>query len=390
MQILYALGVKVCQVRSYAPMRITFVLPTVNLSGGIRVVAIHARMLAARGHEVVLVSPPAKQPSLREKVKSLLKGNGWPCVEPNPKSHLDGAGLDHRVLDRWRPVTDADVPEADVVVATWWETAEWVAALSPGKGAKTYFVQGHEVFPHLPVARCHATYRLRLHKIVVARWLQDLMRSDYGDSVVDLVPNSVDHRQFHAEIRGKQPAPTVGLLYSTAPTKGLEVALEALRLVRERVPGLRVACFGSESPTEAQRLPSGATFQLSPPQEKIRELYSSCDVWLTASRREGFNLPALEAMACRTPVVSTRSGWPEEAIITGENGALVDVDDVEALARGVEWVLSRPESEWQSLSQRAYETSCSNSWEDSSRKFEEALLHACRRSRAGEIDGPRS
>ena len=154
---LYALGVKVGQVRSCAPMRITFILPTVNLSGGIRVVAIHAGMLAARGHQVVLVSPPAMEPSIREKVRSLLKGNGWPTVEPNPRSHLDGTGLDHRVLDRWRPVTNDDVPHADVIVATWWETAEWVAALSPDKGAKTYFVQGHEVFSHLPVARCHAT-----------------------------------------------------------------------------------------------------------------------------------------------------------------------------------------------------------------------------------------
>jgi hypothetical protein len=30
-----------------------------------------------------------------------------------------------------------------------------------------------------------------------------------------------------------------------------------------------------------------------------------CDAWMTCSRSEGFNLPALEAMACRTPVVLT-------------------------------------------------------------------------------------
>src|SRR5208282_5263036 len=48
---------------------------------------------------------------------------------------------------------------------------------------------------------------------------------------------------------------------------------------------------------------------------------------LTASRSEGFNLPAMEAMACRTPVVSTRTGWPAEAVKTGINGVLVDVED---------------------------------------------------------------
>jgi glycosyltransferase involved in cell wall biosynthesis len=32
----------------------------------------------------------------------------------------------------------------------------------------------------------------------------------------------------------------------------------------------------------------------------------------------------MEAMACRTPVVATRTGWPAEAIVAGFNGACVD------------------------------------------------------------------
>ena len=70
---------------------------------------------------------------------------------------------------------DADLPDADIVIATWWETAEWVNALSPAKGRKVYFIQHHEVFSYLPVERSRATYRLPLHKIVISRWLKDLM-----------------------------------------------------------------------------------------------------------------------------------------------------------------------------------------------------------------------
>ena len=43
-----------------------------------------------------------------------------------------------------------------VVIATWWETAEWVAGLSPRKGAKAYFLQHHEVHPGQPVDRVRA------------------------------------------------------------------------------------------------------------------------------------------------------------------------------------------------------------------------------------------
>jgi glycosyltransferase involved in cell wall biosynthesis len=274
-----------------------------------------------------------------------------------------------------------------VVVATWWETAEWVNALGPDKGAKAYFIQHHEVFPYLPVARCHATYRLPLHKIVIARWLKDLMREHYADDVVDLVPNSVDRRQFFSAARAKQSVPTAGFLYSTTPFKGLDVLLAALKEVRKNIPGLRLICFGAEAPSAAMALPEKAEFCFSPPQDQLRNLYSQCDVWITASRSEGFNLPAMEAMACRTPVVSTRTGWPEEAIETGKNGVLVEVDDVAGLARGVERILSLPAGEWERWSQCAYQTTRSGSWEESTRKFESALLHACRRSMNGEIGG---
>ena len=178
-------------------------------------------------------------------------------------SYLEGTAVKHQVLDRWRPVSDDDVPDGDAVIATWWETAEWVNAFSPNKGAKVYFIQGHEVFPHLPAARSRATYQLPFHKIVIARWLKDLMRTEYGDDNVDLVPNSVDTAQFFASVRGKQAIPTVGFLYATTPFKGLDVTLAALQSVRERYPNLRLVCFGSEQVTPEMPLPEGASLSFA-------------------------------------------------------------------------------------------------------------------------------
>jgi glycosyltransferase involved in cell wall biosynthesis len=368
-------------------MRITFISPTVNMGGGTKVVVIYAQQLMRMGHSVRIISPPPRIPPLFEKFRSLLRGTGWPGDPPTPKSYPMGNGVHHHVLDRWRPVVDDDVPEGDVVIATWWETAEWVNALDPSKGAKVYFIQHHEVFPYLPVAECHATYRLPLHKIVIARWLKHVMSAQYADNVVDVVPNSVDRAQFFAAVRGKQLLPTVGFLYSTVPFKGLDASLAALRIVRERIPNLRVISFGSEPPRPDLALPTGAEFFFCPPQDEIRNLYSRCDVWLTGSRSEGFNLPALEAMACRTPVVSTRTGWPQEVLKSGRNGVLVNVDDRIGLAQGLQWVLSRSDQDWRNLSANAYAIAASGSWEASAQMFEKALEHACRRSARGEIAG---
>jgi glycosyltransferase involved in cell wall biosynthesis len=379
----------VVKVRSPADieMRISFIAPPVSLGGGTKVIVVYAQQLMRRGHTVCIISPPPKGLSFAQKLKLWAKGQGWPGDPQARESHLDGSGVDHHLLDRCRPVTDNDVPDADVVIATWWETAEWVNALSPSKGAKVYFIQHHEVFPHLPVERCHASYRLPLHKIVIARWLKEAMRSLYGDDIVDVVPNSVERTQFFAPPRGKQAVPTVGVLYSADPTKGLDISLGALGTLRQCFPDLHVIAFGSGPLRADFLLPEEAEFFFCPPQDEIRGLYARMDVWVTASRSEGFNLPALEAMACRTPVVATRTGWPEEAVKTGRNGVLVDIEDSDALAKGVEWVLSRSDDEWRRLSSEAYATAASGSWEASADMFEKALHHACRRAACGEIGG---
>lgn len=349
------------------------------MGGGIKVAAIYANNLAKRGHEIVVISPPPEKMPIRRKIKSLITGHGWPKSLFNP-SHLDGLGLDHRVLDRLRPVTDDDVPDADVVIATWWETAEWVSKLSDSKGAKVYFVQGHEVHDYLPVERSRATYYLPLHKIVISKWLQNVIRSEYGDADVDLVPNSVDHSQFFSQIRGKQFIPTVGFLYSRSKIKGIDITLHVINRLRISIPNLRVISFGSVKPEIGTVFDDRIEFYLSPAQDKIRDLYAQCDVWLTASRTEGFNLPAMEAMACRTPVVSTKTGWPDEAVVTGKNGVLVNIDDVDALTQGAATVLSLSDDAWREMSENAYNTVALSSWQESTSQFEKALKHACQRT----------
>ena len=64
-------------------------------------------------------------------------------------------------------------------------------------------------------------------------------------------------------------------------------------------------------------LPRDTEFHLRPPQDRIRDIYSKCDAWLFGSRSEGFGLPILEAMACRTPVIGTPAGAAPELLGDG-------------------------------------------------------------------------
>lgn len=352
-------------------MKITFISPPANLSGGQRVVAIYADQLLKRGHDVTVVARRAVMPTCKEKLLKLVRRQRVP-VRPQ-ETHFDRMKAPLFVPDHSGPIVAEDVPDGDIVIATWWETAFEIVHFPPSKGCKIYFVQHHEVHPHLPKHISGASYLLPLKKITISSWLVDTMRDLYGDKDVALVPNSVEHELFFAPERGRRPVPTVGLMYSTSHFKGVDVALRAIEIARRTYPHLRVVAFGTERPTSDLPLPVGAEFHLLPHQDVLREIYAACDVFLAASRSEGFGLPLLEAMACRTPVVATLTGCAGDIITNGQNGYYVAVEDAEALGQRLIDLLATDDQSWRAMSAAAYERSLVYAWHDSARMLEKHL-----------------
>lgn len=366
-------------------MRITFVIPWANLSGGVRVITIYAKRLKQRGHEVlVLSSLPREKIPLRRGLKSLLLGRGWPKARPEP-SYLRDSDVEHRVLQPIRPPGDVDFPDADVVVATLWNTAYHTLDLPPSKGAKAAFIQNYEVEPGKTNPRLDAAWQMPMHKILISKWLVRLAREKFGDTTISHVPNSVDLEQFHAAPREKQRIPTIGFLYSKSRLKGYDAILAVLKHVSAVLPSLRVICFGAQQPGFRFPLPPRAEFHFQPPQDGIKDLYAQCDVWLCGSSREGFHLPPLEAMACRCPVVSTQVGGPMDTIEEGVNGHLVGVGDAAGLADRVLRVLRLPQGDWAGMSESAYQTATRYTWDDATDLFEKALESAIERGRRGQL-----
>ncbi|MDD5226829.1 MAG: glycosyltransferase family 4 protein [Candidatus Omnitrophica bacterium] len=352
-------------------MKISFVLPPDNLSGGMRVIATYAQKLKERGHSVFIAMPPRGPESLRQRIKSFLTGKFWQKA-PFRQSFFDGLDAPRKVLEKYRRVKDKDLPDADVVIATWWETAEWVAGLSKSKGAKVYFIQHHEPHDYCPKDRVMATYLLPLHKITISKWLVDLMKTRYGDANVSLIFNSVDTKQFYAPPRAKQKTPTVGMMYSSIAWKGCDISLKAFSLAAQKIPNLRLFAFGNEAPSHDLSLPAGTHYFQQPAQKTIKNIYTQCDAWLFTSRNEGFGLPILEAMACRTPVIGTPAGAAPELLVSG-GGILVKPEDPEDLARAIIRVCQEPEEEWKKMSEAAYKQATSYTWDDATVFFEQAL-----------------
>jgi glycosyltransferase involved in cell wall biosynthesis len=70
-------------------------------------------------------------------------------------------------------------------------------------------------------------------------------------------------------------------------------------------------------------------------------LYSGAEIFIYPSLLEGFGIPILEAVTCKTPVITTQGGCFEES--GGPGSVYIDPADAEQLAEEINTLLSSPE-----------------------------------------------
>jgi glycosyltransferase involved in cell wall biosynthesis len=166
-------------------------------------------------------------------------------------------------------------------------------------------------------------YRLPEHKVVVT-------------------PNGVD-KEFGPDGPRYRGPPYLLFVGSLQPRKDPVCAVEALALLDS---DLRLVMAGPAKQAASRvsqaidRLGLGSRVDLlgHVSKHELAKLYRGARCLVFPSRYEGFGLPALEAMACGTPVVAARSSALPEVV--GEAGVLFDPGDAAALADGVRRALA--------------------------------------------------
>ncbi len=76
--------------------------------------------------------------------------------------------------------------------------------------------------------------------------------------------------------------------------------------------------------------------------DELINLYQNAAVFVISSNEEGLGIVLLEAMACATPVISTRCGGPE-SIVSDNIGFLIPVGDAVEMAKMIQWMLQNPD-----------------------------------------------
>ena len=346
-------------------MRFTFLLPSDNFTGGTRVVAVYASELQKLGHQVLVVTCAQDPLPWRQRWHQLVT----PAPTSGPLGHIELAGVPHKVMDRPGPIRAEDVPDADVVVATWWETAVWMHRFPDAKGHRVHLIQGYEAwFGPQVLPQLHAALRLPNTKVAISRELALTIERELGPLQIKVVANAVDLQQFNAPARGRNRPPRVGFIYAHAAIKGSDICIAACALAREQIPELQVLAFGTEAASAALPLPAGAQYFLRPAQQDLRTHYAACDYWLFGSRLDSFGLPILEAMACRTPVIGVPIGAAPDLIDQG-GGMLVKPESAQDMAHAIVTLCRAPEAQWLAMSDAAHATAHSYSWTDATQKL---------------------
>ena len=184
------------------------------------------------------------------------------------------------------------------------------------------------------------------HLVSVSETAKQDVVSEFGvePGRVAVVPNGVDVEVFRplSDIPRK-PGRIVTTASADVPLKGLVYLIEALAKIRTERPADLVV-VGKARPNgmvaeaiDRFGLNTSVRFETGIDSSRIVQLYAEAEVAVVPSLYEGFSLPAIEAMACRVPLVATRAGAIPEVV--GDAAVLVPPRDAEALAVAIKDLL---------------------------------------------------
>jgi glycosyl transferase family 1 len=293
-------------------MRVAFLVPSLEPSGGVLTVVQHARLLRERAEIDAVVVVDRDEPAAV------------------PTAGVPVLGLGAALEATW-----------DVAVATWWTT--WAAATELRAARRVLFLQGlDERFYAMaePFERLGASLALASadEVITVSEHLGRVVAAVRPGARCQVVRNGLDRGVFTAGEPTASHEGPLRVLVEGQPglaLKGVDDALAAVGAMRERA---EVTLVALDPPAARDLRVHRVVGGLDAP--SMASLYASNDVLVKLSRSEGLGLPPLEAAAMGTPSVVTPYGGQEDWLRHGINGVLVGFDDpngtgawLDALAR---------------------------------------------------------
>ena len=174
------------------------------------------------------------------------------------------------------------------------------------------------------------------------------------ENEIRVIPNFIDLTRFSLKAKDhfkKAIAPSgEKILIHTSNFRKVKRTTDVIQIfakVVQQIPSklLMVGDGGERSECEqlARDLGVNDNVRFLGKQDAIEEILSVSDLFLMPSESESFGLAALEAMACKVPVISSNAGGLPELNVEGVTGFLKEIGDVNGMAESAIYILSDEE-----------------------------------------------
>ena len=290
-------------IKSKMTPNIAFVLPSLEISGGIMVALRHAKYLFEEGYDVLLISE--------------VPGNGW----------LEYMGQKFPVISKNHHPIFAHISKA---VATMWTTVEFLETY-PNIEQRYYLVQNFEVDFYTPEIflriRANQSYSPSqdIQFLTISKWCQRWLWDDYEKKSI-YAPNGIDTTLFcphRRELREK-----VRILIEGDCAAYYKNVDESFQIVEQLDPEKYEVWYMSYNgePKSEYRVDR---FLHRVAYEKVFEVYAQCDILIKSSFLESFSYPPLEMMATGGYVLAVPNDGNQEYLKAEKNCLLYEKGNIQ-------------------------------------------------------------
>ncbi len=287
--------------------KVVFLLPGHGLKpiGGHKVVYEYANRFIENGHQVTIVYGASclfNKMLFSEKCIAVLRYIYFKLSKKYLPHHWFDLNKKIKILYTW-DLNEKHV-KGDVVFATSMETAISLNKYTcVKKYNKYYLIQDFEYW-HWGRELAIETWLFDLNRIVISPWLQK-----FGDQLnvkTSLIENGFDFKTFFLDKPiEKKNKYLVIMLYHKLQSKGSSDGIEALNIVKKKLPELEVTLFGTAK--RPKDLPYWFVYYQLPDKKTLNNIYNRSAIYIGTSHTEGWGLTVGEAMQCGCAVACTNN-----------------------------------------------------------------------------------
>ena len=316
---------------------ICFILPGVNISGGVMVAVKHAIMLKNQGYDVSMINIDEAY----DTVERMTEKDEFINVISRRNARID--------------------QHIDTAVATMWLTLPFAQEISNCQDVR-YLVQNFEPDFYEPnnqeILAANSTYNQKtVQYLTISKWVEDWLKKDY-DKKVKFAPNGIDLDLYHYKKRSFKGK--IHILVEGDCKSHYKNVDEAFRIINELDPKKFEISYLSYN-GEPKKWYRVDHLYHKVPHDQVGKIYEKNDILLKTSLLESFSYPPLEMMATGGFTVAIKNDGNKEFLKNEENCLFYHAGDIKAAVEKIN-LLIKDKALRDKLEKNGLETAKQRSW----------------------------